>query len=124
MIKKYVKGILVFSIVALLAGCSGGEEGAKTSEGGAETVNAITAGKTGEFVLEGTISQINTITNTFVLNTKEGDVPIQVRVMSRLMIEGERKPLSSVRSGSHAKGTFKKWSGKDVVKEIVITPGE
>ncbi len=123
MINKYVKGLLVVLIAVLLAGC-GGEKSSKTSEGETDTVNTITAGKTGEFLLEGEISRINTITNTFVLNTKEGIVPIQVRVMSRIMIDGERKPLSSVKSGSHAKGTFKKWSGKDVVKEIVITAGK
>jgi len=71
--------------------------------------------------LEGTISNINTISNTFVLNTERGSLPVNVRVMSRIMIDGERKPLAAVKPGSYAKGTYKNWNGKAAVKEIVIT---
>ena len=139
MMKRFAKGIMIFSIVfgmAALTGCGGGEEGSKPAAGGGEAAseapaadieaepaaNPITADKTGIFELEGTISNINTISNTFDLNTKEGKVPIQVRVMSRLIVNGERVPLRDVKSGSHAKGTYKKWSGQDAAMEIVITP--
>ena len=74
--------------------------------------------------LEGTISNINTISNTFLLTTEKGSLPIHVRVMSRIMIDGERKPLAAVQTGSYAKGTYKNWNGKAAVKEIVITPAK
>jgi len=74
--------------------------------------------------LEGTVSNINTISNTFVLDTEKGSLPITVRVMSRIMINGERKALAEVKPGSIAKGTYKDWNGQAVVKEIVITEAE
>ncbi|MBE9536174.1 MAG: hypothetical protein IMF07_03255 [Proteobacteria bacterium] len=123
--KKYVKGILALLIVASLTACGGKESAeapAATATEPEEKVNPITANKTGIFELEGEISNINTISNTFVLKTGEGDVEIQVRAMSRLMLSGERTSLSAVKSGSHAKGKFKKWSGQDAAMEVVITP--
>ena len=129
--KTYVKGILALLIVASLTAC-GGKEGAEAPESseapaGAvaepeEKVNAVTANKTGIFELEGKISGINTISNTFVLKTAEGDVDIQVRAMSKLMLNGERTSLSQIKSGSHAKGKFKKWNSQDAAMEVIITP--
>lgn len=133
LMKRYVHGIVVFSIVALLTACGGEESSTPSADtpglapaapaadtGTSESTPAPTVA--GEYVLEGKVSQINTISNTFVLKTDDGDIPIQVRVMSRIMLNGERKPLAAIKSGSYAKGTYKKWSGKDTVKEIVITP--
>lgn len=132
--KKYVKGIAVLSILismALLTGCGskeGGESTGGTSPGGEPVAekkeNPVTANKTGIFELEGEVSNINTISNTFDLKTEEGTVEVFVRAMSHVMVDGERTPLSSLRSGSYAKGTFRKFDGKDAVMEIVITPGK
>ncbi len=122
--KRCAKGLVVFSIAALLTACGGkGGESPGGSAGEAKKENPVTANKTGIFELEGEASNINTISNTFTLETKEGDVEIYVRAMSRIMEDGENKPLTSLKSGSHIKGTFKKWDGKDTVMEIVATPG-
>jgi len=131
--EKYVKGILALLILVSLTACGGKESGeapeSENSEAPAGAVaepeekgNAVTANKTGIFELEGEISGINTISNTFVLKTSEGDVEIQVRAMSKLLLNGERTSLSQVKSGSHAKGKFKKWNDSDAAMEIVITP--
>ena len=124
--KRYAHGIMIFSIVALLAACGGKESDTASTEGTTSTIetndSAPTPTVAGEYVLEGKVSRINTISNTFVLKTDDGDLPIQVRVMSRIMVNGERKPLAAIKPGSHAKGTYKKWSGQDTVKEIVVTP--
>lgn len=125
--QKYVKGTAVLSVLlsmALLTGCGSKESGEST---GGEVVseqkeNPVTANKTGIYELEGTVSKINTISNTFILGTAEGDVEVYVRAMSRVMVGGERTPLSSLSSGSYAKGTYRKFDGKDAVMEIVITP--
>ncbi|MBE9537237.1 MAG: hypothetical protein IMF07_08660 [Proteobacteria bacterium] len=98
--KKHVKGLVIFLVIFCMAAIVSAED--------------LTE-------LEGTVSSINTISNTFVLNTEKGSLPISVRVMSRIMIDGERKPLAAVKSGSYAKGTYKNWNGKATVKEIVIT---
>ena len=124
--KKYLRLAMIFSVILFLAAC-GGKEGSETSStgGGTEEAapkgNSVTTGKTGIFELEGEVSKINTISNTFVLVTKEGDVEVQVRAMSRLMLNGERVALAQVKSGSHAKGTFKKWNESDAAMELVIT---
>ena len=121
--KRCAKGLVVFSIAALLAACGGkGSESPKGSAGEAKKENPVTANKTGIFELEGEASNIDSISNTFTLQTKEGNVEVYVRAMSRIMEEGEKKPLTSLKSGSHVKGTFKKWDGKDTVMEIVVTP--
>lgn len=124
--KRYAKRLLVFSIAALLTACGGkeGSESPRGAAGEAKKENSVTANKTGIFELEGAVSDINAISNTFTLQTKEGDVEIYVRAMSRIMENEERKPLSSLKAGSHAKGTFKKWDDKDTVMEIVVTPGK
>jgi len=126
--KRFAKGIAILSVVfsmTLLTGCKGKESsqvpGGETA-GAEKQENPVTANKTGIFELEGKMSNINTIANTFVLETKEGNVEIYVRVMSRIMVDGERKPLAALKSGSYAKGTFKKSDGRDTVVEIVITP--
>jgi len=134
LIKSYIRGIVLFSIIALFASCgskesaqapAGGEAGAPAEKAEkseqVEQGNPVTAGKEGIFELEGTIGRSNTISNTFILETKEGDVEVQVRAMSKMLVNGERVPLAQVKSGSHAKGTFKKWNGQDAVMEIVIT---
>lgn len=124
--KKYVKRLAIILIAASLAAC-GSKDGGEPPKGVAGEVkkeNPVTANKTGIFELEGDISNINTITNTFTLRTKDGDVDVYVRVASRLMENGERKPLSALKDGSHAKGTFKKWDDKDTAMELVITPGK
>ena len=128
--KKFPRAIVVFSIFVLMVALTacGGDDGSKTTAGGgggeaeSQGGNSITANKTGIFELEGTVSKINTISNTFVLETAEGDVEVEVRAMSRVMLNGERVALSMIKSGSTAKGTFKKFNGNDAVKEIVITP--
>ena len=129
--KNYVNGILALLIVASLTACGGkeGSEAPESSEAPAaataeaeEKENPITANKTGIFELEGEISNINTISNTFTLKTAEGDVDIQVRAMSKLVVNGERTSLSAVKSGSHAKGKFKKWNSQDAAMEVIITP--
>ena len=127
--KKYVKGTAVLSVllsIALLTGC-GSKESTESTGGEAVTEmeqkeNPVTANKTGIYELEGTVSKINTISNTFTLGTAEGDVEVYVRAMSRVMVDGEKKPLSSLSSGVYAKGTYKKFNGQDAVMEIVITP--
>ena len=123
--KRYAKVIIIFLIAASLTACKGkeGSESPKDTAGEVKKENLVTANKTGIFELEGEISNINTISNTFTLGTKEGDVEIYVRAMSRIMENGERKPLSSIKTGSYAKGTFRKFDGRDAVMEIVITPG-
>ncbi len=129
--KTYVKGILALLIVASLTACGGkeGGEAPESTEAPAATAaepeekgNAVTANKTGIFELEGKISNINTISNTFTLKTAEGDVDIQVRAMSRLMLNDERTSLSQIKSGFHAKGKFKKWNDSDAAMEVTITP--
>jgi hypothetical protein len=129
--KRLAKGVAVLSMVfsiALFAGCGGKKESGAPAGGAAGDVakpeNPITANKTGIFELEGEVSNINTVSNTFTLKTAEGDVEVYVRAMSRIMVDGERQSLSGLKSGSYAKGTFKKWDGKDTVMEIVITPGK
>lgn len=129
--KRLAKGVTVLSMVfsiALFAGCGGKKEGEAPVGGGAgdaaKTENPITANKTGIFELEGEVSNINTVSNTFVLKTADGDVEVYVRAMSRVMMGDERLALSALKSGSYAKGTFKKWDGKDAVMEIVITAGK
>lgn len=125
--RKYVKGTAILSVLlsmALLTGCGGKESGEST---GGEALseqkeNPVTANKTGIYELEGTVSKINTISNTFTLGTAEGDVEVYVRAMSRVLVDGEKKPLSSLSSGVYAKGTYKKFNGQDAVMEIVITP--
>jgi len=129
---KYAKGMLALLIVASLTACGGKESGeapeSTEAPAGAAAVepekkeNTVTANKTGIFELEGEISNINTISNTFVLKTSEGDVEIQVRAMSKLLLNGERTSLSQIKSGAHAKGKFKKWNNSDAAMEIVITP--
>lgn len=128
--KSYAKEIAVLSMVfsiAMFAGCGGKKESdAPVAGAAADAVkkeNPITANKTGIFELEGEVSNVNTVSNTFTLQTKEGDVEVYVRAMSRVMVGEERVALPALKSGSHAKGTFKKWDGKDAVMEIVITPG-
>jgi len=98
--KKHIKGIAIILIVFFMAAMASAEDLVE---------------------LEGSVGNIDTISNTFVLNTEKGSIPITVRVMSRIMIDGERKPLAAVKPGSIAKGTYKNWNGKAVVKEIVIT---
>ena len=124
--KRVTKGIVIFSIIIFMAALTacGGDDGGKTSAGGGEEKagNPITANKTGIFELEGVVSGINTISNTFILETAEGDVEVEVRAMSRVMLNGERVGLRVIKSGSKAKGTFKKFNGKDAVKEIIVTP--
>lgn len=129
--KTCTKGILALLIAVSLTAC-GGKESAEAPESteapAADSAelekkgNSVTANKTGIFELEGEMSNINTISNTFVLKTSEGDVEIQVRAMSKLMLNGERTSLSAVKSGSHAKGKFKKWNDSDAAMEITITP--
>ena len=102
--KRNVKGIVICLIVFFMASMASASD---------------------TFELEGTISNIDTISNTFVLNTKEsGSGPVTVRVMSRIMIDGERKALAAVKNGSVAKGTFKNWNDKIVVVEIAVTAAE
>ncbi|MBI3753289.1 MAG: hypothetical protein HY266_04485 [Deltaproteobacteria bacterium] len=124
--KRYVKGIVIILIAASLTSCGSkdGGESPKNTVGEAGKENPVTANKTGIFELEGGVSNINTISNTFTLRTKDGDVEVYVRAMSRIMENGERKPLSALKDGSYAKGTFKKWDGKDTVMEIIITQGK
>lgn len=99
--KKHLKGIVIILAVLFMA---------STASAAEQVVE-----------LEGTVTEINTISNTFVLKTDRGSVPINVRVMSRIIINGERKALAAVKSGSIANGTYQNWNGKAVVKEIVIT---
>lgn len=124
--KRYVKGIMIILIAASLTACGSkeGGESSKNTVGETRKENPVTANKTGIFELEGEVSNINTISNTFTLRTKDGDVEVYVRAMSHIMENGDRKPLSGLKDGSYAKGTFKKWDGKDAVMEIVITPGK
>lgn len=124
--KRYVNGIMIILIAASLTACGSkeGGESSKNTVGETRKENPVTANKTGIFELEGEVSNINTISNTFTLRTKDGDVDVYVRVASRLMENGERKPLSALKDGSHAKGTFKKWDDKDTAMELVITPGK
>jgi len=122
--KRYAKVIIIFLIAASLTACKGkeGSESPKDTAGEVKKENLVTANKTGIFELEGEASNIDSISNTFTLQTKEGNVEVYVRAMSRIMEDGEKKPLTSLKSGSHVKGTFKKWDGKDTVMEIVVTP--
>lgn len=122
--KRYAKVIIIFLIATLLTACEGkeGSESPKDTAGEVKKETPVTANKTGIFELEGKVSSINTISNTFTLVTKEGDVEVYVKAMSRIMENGERKPLSSIKAGSYAKGTFRKFDGRDAVMEIVITP--
>lgn len=123
--KTYTKGILVLLVLASLTACGAKESSeapATTAAEPEEQVNTVTANKTGIFELEGEMSKINTISNTFVLKTSEGDVEIQVRAMSKLMLNGERTSLSALKSGAHVKGKFKKWNSSDAAMEIIITP--
>lgn len=122
MMKSYIKGIMIISCIVILAAC-GGKDGGSSAGGGAEKSkeNPITAGKTGIYELEGTVGRSNTISNTFILEMKEGDVEVQVRAMSKMLVNGERTPLSAIKPGSHMKGTFKKWDGQDAVMEVVVT---
>src|SRR3970282_2608674 len=99
--KRFAKGITILSVVfsmTLLTGCKGKESSQVSGE---ETASAekqetpVTANKTGIFELEGKMSNINTIANTFVLETQEGNVEIYVRVMSRMMVTGERKHVAT-----------------------------
>ncbi len=71
---------------------------------------------------EGTISNINTIANTFDLKTSSGNVSLYVRVMSKMKINGENKPLSAITSGSEAKCEVVMKSDRLTVKECVVTP--
>ncbi len=120
--KSYIKGIMIISCIVMLAAC-GGKDGGEAPEGeAAEKGNPITAGKTGIYELEGEMGRSNTISNTFILEMKEGDVEVQVRAMSKMLVNGERTPLSRIKSGSHMKGTFKKWDGQDAVMSVVVTP--
>jgi len=123
--KQYAKVLVVILVAALLTACGGkeGGESPKGTTGETKKENPVTANKTGIFELEGKISNINTISNTFTLTTNEGDVEVYVRAMSQIIENGERKPLSSINAGSYAKGTFRKFDGRDAVMEIVITPG-
>src|SRR3972149_7978192 len=128
--KRFAKGITILSVVfsmTLLTGCKGKESSQVSGEETASAEkqeNPVTANKTGIFELEGKISNINTISNTFTLTTNEGDVEVYVRAMSQIIENGERKPLSSINAGSYAKGTFRKFDGRDAVMEIVITSGK
>lgn len=124
---KLAKGLVVFSLAVLAAACSGKDGGDSTGGGSAveaKKENPVTANKTGIFELEGEVSNINTVSNTFTLETKEGDVEVYVRAMSRILENGEKKPLSDLKGDSHAKGTFKKFDDKDTVVEIVVTPAQ
>jgi hypothetical protein len=124
--KKYARVLVVVLIAALLTACGGKEGGEppKDATGEATKENPVTANKTGIFELEGGVSDINTISNTFTLKTKEGDVEVYIRATSRITENGEATTLSSVKAGSYAKGTFKKWDGRDTVMEIAITSGK
>lgn len=71
---------------------------------------------------EGTISNINTIANTFDLKTSSGNISLYVRVMSKMKINGENKPMSAIPSGSEAKCTAFMKSDRLTVKECIVTP--
>lgn len=71
---------------------------------------------------EGTISNINTIANTFDLKTSSGNISLYVRVMSKMKINGENKPLSAITSGSEAKCEVVMRSDRLTVKECIVTP--
>ena len=71
---------------------------------------------------EGTISNINTIANTFDLKTGSGNISLYVAVMSKMRINGENKPLSAIPSGSDAKCTAFTKRDRLSVRECIVTP--
>lgn len=99
--RKYVRGLLVFLVVMSVASLAAAKE--------------LTQ-------YEGTLSSIEPISNTFVLKTKSETVTIEVRPMSKVIINGERKPLTALRGGDQVKCSAYMKGDKLVLDELTLIP--